>query len=490
MCSAKQTVTSVGIDIGTTTTQLIISRLTIKNTAPGCAVPRMEITEKEVLYRSGIHFTPLKDNQIIDAAGISRIVESEYLKAKLDPAQVATGAVIITGESAKKENAKNIVESLAGLAGDFVVATAGVNLESILAGKGAGAAAYSLNKHRITANIDVGGGTANIGIFQEGRVIDTACLNLGGHLIQLEPDKDKVIYIAEPARKVLKFLGIDLQVGERLNFGRLQVITDKMTECIVEAFSRQLPSELTRELLMTPPLTLSYPVEKIMFSGGVADYVYGDFVPVSVAQISNYGDIGPMLGWSIRRELVQAGISPEQPVETIRATVIGAGAHSVNLSGSTINVRNSVLPIRNATVISPFDGPVDLSIESLARDIDLAVGRVMYDGTPGFAALALTGPKEISFPAVQQLAAGIVRGMQRFVTQNHPLIIVLEKDCAKVLGQCIQPLLGESVGLVCIDQVLAREGDYIDIGKPLMAGRVVPVVVKTLVFEHGKQKLA
>ena len=202
----------MGIDIGTTTTQLVISRLTIKNIAPGSAVPRMEITDKEVLHRSDIHFTPLKDHDLIDAVAVARIVETEYKTAGLTPEGIDTGAVIITGETAKKENAKNILESMAGLAGDFVVATAGVNLESILAGKGSGAAGYSKEKHRVTVNVDIGGGTSNIGVFREGRTIDTACLNIGGHLIEIERNSDKILYIAEPARAVLRECGMPLVV--------------------------------------------------------------------------------------------------------------------------------------------------------------------------------------------------------------------------------------------------------------------------------------
>lgn len=167
--SPVQTIINVGIDIGTTTTQLAISRLTIENTAPASSLPRMEITKREVLCRSGIHFTPLKDRETIDAAAVYGIVEREYRAAGLTAARIDTGAVIITGETAKKENARDILDALAGMAGDFVVATAGPHLESILAGKGSGAAAYSGENHRVTANIDVGGGTSNIAVFREGR---------------------------------------------------------------------------------------------------------------------------------------------------------------------------------------------------------------------------------------------------------------------------------------------------------------------------------
>ena len=128
----------------------------------------------------------------------------EYRQAGVAFQDIDTGAVIITGETAKKENAKAILEALADFAGDFVVATAGPNLESVYAGKGSGAAAFSVEKHQIIVNIDVGGGTSNYAVFQEGQAIDTACLNIGGHLIEIEPGENRVRYIAEPAQKYYK----------------------------------------------------------------------------------------------------------------------------------------------------------------------------------------------------------------------------------------------------------------------------------------------
>lgn len=478
-----QTIISAGIDIGTTTTQLVVSRITIKNTAPGSSVPRMEITGKEVLYRSKIYFTPLLEHNIIDAEEVTRIVLEEYRAAGLTPDGIDTGAVIITGETAKKENAQKIVESMAGLAGDFVVATAGVNLESILAGKGSGASAYSREKHCVTVNIDIGGGTSNIGVFRSGRVIDTACLNVGGHLIEIEKGSDRITYIAEPARAVLRECGLIWQVGDRPGIEGLKAITRVMAKSIVESISSRELSEITRELLMTPPLRLDYPVEKVMFSGGVADYIYSDYQPIAVSQISLYGDIGPLLGWAVRDVLSASGTVPEKPGETIRATVIGAGTHSVNISGSTITVDESALPMRNVTVVSPFSGQVPGSPDEIAAAISRTVQRVVSDGSAQYFALALEGPPEISFAAVQNLADGIILGMEGFLVKGGPLIVVLQKDCAKALGQTLQIKLGRRGEIVCIDQVGVDEGDYIDIGKPIMGGRVVPIVVKTLVFE-------
>jgi len=192
-----------------------------------------------------------------------------------------------------------------------------------------------------------------------------------------------------------------------------------------------------------------------------------------------------LLGWAVREELSSAGIDPVKPGETIRATVIGAGTHSVNLSGSTITVREESLPLKNVSVISPFPEGIPESAELIAECVQRVVERVVSDGSTQYVALAMDGPEVVTFTAIQTLADGLIKGMAEYLGEGKPLIIVLQKDCAKVLGQTLQIRMGQSAEIVCIDQVRVDEGDYIDLGKPLMGGRVVPVVVKTLVFESS-----
>jgi len=273
--------------------------------------------------------------------------------------------------------------------------------------------------------------------------------------------------------------------GDRVHLSELKTITRTMAKSVIESITSLALADVTRELLMTPPLRLDYPVERVMISGGVADYVYSDFNPMSVAQVSQYGDIGPLLGWAVREELSSAGIDPVKPGETIRATVIGAGTHSVNLSGSTITVREESLPLKNVSVISPFPEGIPESAELIAECVQRVVERVVSDGSTQYVALAMDGPEVVTFTAIQTLADGLIKGMAEYLGEGKPLIIVLQKDCAKVLGQTLQIRMGQSAEIVCIDQVLVDEGDYIDLGKPLMGGRVVPVVVKTLVFESS-----
>lgn len=482
--SNRQRITSVGIDIGTTTTQLVISRLTIENTAAGTLVPRVEITKKEVVHRSQIYFTPLLDRDLINAVAVSGIVETEYAAAGLTPEQIDTGAVIITGETAKKENAKAIIEALSGFAGDFVVATAGANLEAIFAGKGSGAAAFSAQRHQVVVNIDVGGGTSNFAMFHEGKAVDSTCVNVGGHLIEFEPQSDRITFISDPAKLVLQATGQRLQVGERVIISQLRPLVKAMADCVVDVLRTPLLTGLTQELLMTPPLRLEQPIRKVMVSGGVADYVYAQQGPETMAEVTAFGDFGPLLGWELQESLVTAGFVLEKPNETVRATVIGTGTQSVNLSGSTIHVQEETLPLRNVLVVSPFAASIPAAPLEIAQVIKKEVTALQADLFEGSVALALKGPRTMSFADINILAEGLLMGMSDYLLESKPLILIIEADCGKVLGQCIAALANRPLEVVCIDQLEVEDCDYIDIGKPLMGGRVVPVVLKTLVFNR------
>ncbi|AET67288.1 ethanolamine utilization protein, possible chaperonin protecting lyase from inhibition [Desulfosporosinus orientis DSM 765] len=482
--STNQRITSVGIDIGTTTTQLVISQLTIENTASGSLVPHVEITDKEVIHRSQIYFTPLIDRDLVNAVAVSKIMESEYQAAGLTPDMIDTGAVIITGETAKKENAKAIIDALAGFAGDFVVATAGANLEAIFAGKGSGAALYSAQRHQVVVNIDVGGGTSNYAVFFEGKAVDSSCINVGGHLIEFEPSGDRITYISEPAKITLQATGQRLQAGERITLPQLRPVIKAMADSVVDVLQTTMPAGLTKDLLMTPPLKLEHTIRKVMISGGVADYVYASEGPANMEEVTAFGDFGPLLGWELKVALEAAGFVLEKPNETVRATVIGTGTQSVNLSGSTIHLQENTLPLRNVMVISPFISDIPETPQKIGEIVKNEILRLQVDHSEAVAAIAMKGPRTMSFADINSLAQGLLWGLEDYLCKDKPIILVIEADCGKVLGQCINALADRHFELICIDQVEVDNCDYIDIGKPLMAGRVVPVVLKTLVFNR------
>lgn len=472
---------SAGIDIGTTTTQMIISRLTLQNMAGRFAVPRVEITQKEILYRSAIYFTPLIDHHLIDAPAIAALLADEYRKAGYTPGEIDTGAVIITGETAKKENAEAVLAQLAGFAGDFVVATAGPKLEAIMAGKGSGAQAYSAKLKKTVINIDVGGGASNYVVFSSGKVVDTACINVGGHLIELEPLGNRVTYVAPPARKVIRECGFTIEPGQRVTYTDLKKVTDEMARAVIDVFAGSSTTGIVRELMMTEDMKKDYRLDTVIFSGGVADFVYaGEDRALTVEEVSRYGDIGPLLGVSLRKAVPESELSLAKPEETIRATVIGAGSQSLEVSGSTISVVEDLLPLKNVPVVKPFSGWAPADPEEVKNQVERCLAISGHDDTA--IALAIDGPADMSFNSLQSLARGLTASLTGELQKGRLIIIVLQQDCAKALGQTIKIMQPEYNSIVCIDQVPVEDGDYIDIGKPIIGGRVVPVIVKTLVF--------
>lgn len=477
-----EVVRSVGIDIGTTTTQLVISTLTVKNIAPGTLVPRMQITDKTVDYKSDIYFTPIKDHSIVDAPRIEELVRNEFVKAGVKPEEIDTGAVIITGETAKKENAKRISLQIAGLAGAFVVATAGGKLESIIAGKGSGASDYSKKNFCTVANIDIGGGTSNVGIFRNGKAIDSCCINIGGRLLQLEKNTGIVSHISEPMEAILKDCNINLRVKEQTDIKVMEQICARMAGVIQECISLKNLSGLSERLMMTKPLRLDYTIDAVMISGGVADYVYKDGFEANLSEVTQYGDIGPLLGQSISRLFTSKGLKLVKPTETIRATVIGAGVQTLDVSGSTILVADESLPLKNLPVMLPFAETIPADEVKIAAAVRETIDNFYEEDNLANLAIALQGNQYFSFADIQTIAKGIIDGAEKAINAKLPLIIVLEQDSGKVLGQSLKYLKPDA-NIICIDQIKVDEGDYIDIGKPIAGGSVVPVVIKTLVFE-------
>ncbi|MDN6128004.1 MAG: ethanolamine ammonia-lyase reactivating factor EutA, partial [Tetragenococcus halophilus] len=213
---ASEKILSVGIDLGTSTTQLVLSELTIENFASAFSVPRITISDKKVIYRSDVIFTPLLNETEIADEPIKKFVLAQYDKLDINKDDIQMGAVIITGETARKKNANRVLQALSGYAGDFVVATAGPDLESIIAGKGAGAQTYSEQNGNTIVNIDVGGGTSNLAVFKNGEVIDAACFDIGGRLIKVDSETQKVSYIAPKVQELIKEINCSIELGVKV----------------------------------------------------------------------------------------------------------------------------------------------------------------------------------------------------------------------------------------------------------------------------------
>ena len=440
----SETLRSLGLDVGTTTTQLVVSELSIENQAGAFAVPKLAITERKILYRSPVYFTPLVGQNLVDGAAIREIVEKEYAAAGINREDLDTGAVIITGETSRKENARVVLENLSEFAGDFVVATAGPDLESILAAKGAGAVEFSEKTGKTVLHMDIGGGTSNLALMENGKITATGCLNVGGRLLKF--DKTGEIIYVSPV----------LQDFER----NVQQIVDKLVQALEMAAGLRAPNELfehfwTDECAGGDGWLEKLPQEGLVisFSGGVADCIEKE------QEMLAFGDIGPALGKAIRQSRLCRG-EYRLGAQTIRATVIGAGCHSAQLSGSTVFYRNIQFPLKNLPVVR-ISSPSQ--IQKRLKELDTA------------AVLALEGFSSPSYRQIVELAEQIAKAIG-----NRPVYIALEQDMAKALGQAIALRLPKDRPCLCIDSVFLEEGSFLDVAAPV--GPALPVVIKTLIL--------
>lgn len=467
----REQMLSVGIDVGTSTTQLVFSRLIIENLASDFSVPRIEIVEKAVIYRSKIYFTPLVNQTRLDAPKIREIIQGEYEMAGIDQSLIDIGAVIITGETARKENAQEVLESLSGLAGDFVVATAGPDLESIIAGKGAGAHTYSKAHSTTVVNMDIGGGTSNLAVFSQGEIKDTGCLDIGGRLVKIDLNTHKITYIMPKIMELIAYHGLPLAVGTVASVENIWPLAQAMADILAMSVGTIPQNPIYQKLLTHKGLRLDEPIACISFSGGVADYIYGQDL---VSDPFLYGDMGILLGQAIKESILCQAFEVVQSSETIRATVVGAGSHTTEVSGSTITYSKDLFPIKNIPILK-----LNLVDEKgMGQEIREKLG---WFGTERVA-VGFRGLSNPSFKQISAYAKELVWGLEPAIQSGKPIIIVVAEDMAMVLGQAIRSLMGHEQDIVCLDGVQVEDGDYIDIGRPIAEGRVLPVVVKTIIF--------
>ncbi|EGO8243269.1 ethanolamine ammonia-lyase reactivating factor EutA [Enterococcus faecalis] len=472
---SKETLLTVGIDLGTSTTQLVLSELTVENFASAFTVPRISISDKKVIYRSDIIFTPLLNQSEIDAEPIKAFVAEQYRQAGIHKQDIQMGAVIITGETARKSNANNVLRALSGYAGDFVVATAGPDLESIIAGKGAGAQTYSETKRKPVVNLDIGGGTTNLAVFKDGEVIDTACFDIGGRLIKLD-QQQKITYIAPKIQEIINKKGLTLHLGDQATEQNLLPIISELVAVLENSIGLGTQSPFYQLLVTNHPLRKGEELPIVTFSGGVAD-----FLNTTSTNLFKYGDIGLLLGKYLRKSLIFSEKEVLESAETIRATVVGAGSHTAEISGSTIAYREQILPVKNIPILKLAQEDETLTVTELGQRIQEKLNWHRIEETPQIA-LAIRGMSNPTFADIQRYGQGIVEGLASLVAEQIPIIVMVDEDMAKALGHALSAHLPKDYPFICLDSVKVENGDYVDIGLPVAEGAVLPVIVKTLVF--------
>lgn len=461
---------SMGIDVGTTTTQIIFSEIIIENCSTSKYVFKNELVQKEVLYKSEIYFTPFINKSVIDFEKLKYIVENEFVKSGLKKEEISTGAIIITGDAARCGNAKEVLYAISDLVGKFVTVSAGADLEAVFSGYGSGACKISKEVKGRVLNFDLGGATTNISVFNCGEIEDAFAVDIGGRLISFD-DEGNIIYISPKIQFIIKKMNLKIEAGKRPDFKELIKLCYRFSTMLIElaGFSKLKMDTLK---LFIEHKNKKLPVDFITFSGGVAEYVYKDIDDINDNFIMFYKDIGPILGFCIKNTFKNYQDKIKQAEETISAKVIGAGNNSFILSGETVTFDETVLPLKNVQIIKPFQYETE-DYENLYDNLQSKLR--LYENTP--VAIAFKGPQCPTYNEIKLIAGQIIKICKN---RNLPVVVIVENDFARALGQKIKLEINDSKKVICIDKINTNNGDYIDICKNV--GEVVTVSIRTLTF--------
>ncbi len=465
---------SIGVDIGSSGTQVVFSRLLMRGPGEPLAM-RRQAKARETLYLSPVAMTPFIGERI-DADKLRGIVDRAHLAAGIMPDDVETGVVIMTGAAAARENAAAIMQVMAQECGDLVSAAAGDHMEAVLAAYGSGAVEQSRRELSRVLNVDVGGATTKFALVDAGRVVATAALGVGGRQMAVDLD-DRIVRLDASALAHARRAGVDWRLGAVAAKADMQRVAQAMADDIVAALAlRPLPEGLW----LTAPLPPLAGVDGVLFSGGVAEYVYH-------RETRDFGDLGWRLGRALRRHCDEGAIAwPLLPAgECIRATALGASEYSVQMSGQTscITSHAALLPRRNLPVLQPdfdFSGAIDAA--ALAHAI--GAHRALFDdGDPAReVALAFRWRGEPSYARIRAFAEGIAQGLSDRIVAGAHLYLMLEGDAAATLGAVLREDLAITNELLVLDGIVLRDFDFVDLGRIRMPSGMIPVTVKSLVF--------
>jgi len=467
---------SVGVDVGSSTSHLVFSKLVLIRDEHS-DTRRFNIEERDIIYEGRIIDTPFLDYNTIDIDRLTDFFKEEYKRAGVDPDDIQTGAVIITGESARKKNAKQIAEALSNDAGKFVAATAGPNFESIIAAMGSGAVARSKDLDKTVLSCDVGGGTSNIALIKNGEILSTSCIAVGGRILGVN-SAGKIWRINEPALKVMQYLGLNYKVGDHISKEDSKRIAGALAETLFEVIRGPAESVLARQLMLTDNLIFPSRIDEYIFSGGIAELMYG--------RVKSYDDIGHILADQINSLIPELNAAVIEPANKIRATVIGAGAYSLSISGSSGFMDDKIaFPIRNVPVIRVDIDRSKLSVEHIISRIKGSFQRFDLEEGQDIIALYFRDPVMASYPQLELFARSIEGALTNSIQNKIPIILIFDTDIACSVGSVIRRETDLKTNLLSLDELNLEEGDWIDIGQPLVAGQVFPVTVKSLVFHNS-----
>lgn len=475
---------TVGIDVGSATTHLMLSRVVLARFAQQLS-SRYAVIARRVVWKSPVVFTPYLDEETIDAAALRAYVDQSFGQAGVRPDELDTGVVLLTGTALYRHNAHAIADRLAHDAGPFVCAAAGHRLEAALAAHGSGAVALANRCSVTVVNLDIGGGTAKFALIADGAVRQTAALLAGSRLAAWDPER-RLVRVEPAGGLAAGQAGVELRLGERLSAPNADAVAAVLARTIVA----ELAGGETRPdhaLRLTRPFEPPAGDWVLMLSGGVAECIAADR-PV------DHGDLGPALGAALIAELAAAGLAERVRIapERLRATAIGVSQFATQVSGATVHVPGTLrLPLHDVPVVCPR---LDLSANPGAGAVASAVAAALAERSdePALAsqvALAVHWAGPPAHDRLRAVAEGITRGVAAGLPhlaaarEDAVVVVALDADLAASLGRVmVEEARWTGPALVCLDGLDVGELDFLDIGRPAPSGGGCPVVVKSLLF--------
>jgi ethanolamine utilization protein EutA len=438
----------------------------LRRTATG----RVELDCAEELYRSEMVFTPLLADDRLDLAQVERLLDAWLEAGHVKAGELFGGGALLTGLTAQKENAPALVRLIRRRLGDTLIATADDPcLESWLAFMGSCAELSRQYPEKAIVNLDIGGGTTNIALGQNGQVMRTGCLFLGARHVQVIPGTYRIVKLSTYARDLFDHLHIAAEPGADLTRSEVDaVLTFYLTllEAVctgqVEAFQSPIVKRLEQVPFQMPTDTQDVVVT---FSGGVGELVYRHLQGEPAT--THYGD----LGIDLARRITQSPIWTDslrhyRPRSGGRATVYGLLRHTTEVSGATLFLgAPALLPLADLPILGC------LRADATPSQISDVLALVRRSSRGGCVQVRLGGHE-----------ASMVRGLGQRISQvlqedafpaTHPLVLLVQENLGKVLGQYVTRWGALPLHLLVIDEVVLRDAQYVQIGAP--SDHVVPV---------------
>lgn len=468
---------TVGIDIGSSTTLFTVSRVEL-----ALVGSRYVPVERDVIFASDILLTPYQRSGLIGTDALRRFMEEQLAAARITPGQIDSGAVILTGNALERRNSRLVSEVFADLAGRFVVAAAGDDLEAMLSAFGSGAVSASLALPLPVLHIDVGGGTTKFAWCDNGKVTSTCAIRVGARVVSTDDD-GRVLHVTESGKQILKSLRRTLVRGDVLHEeDRRELaafVVDRIEDVIAGADTRAL-----RSLMLTAPLALRAKEFHLSFGGGVSEYIYA-------RETGDFGDLGPWIGDLLRRRILDAGRGLVETSRGIRSTVTGASQFTVQVTSQTVHISSeAVLPLRNIPIAVIDVGDLGDQFDSEEMRKAVIAGASAHGATlRQTIGIGLIWAGTASFRRLDAAAAGLVMAMVQTWSRNGLAVVVMDADIGGLVGDAVRRHLPTEIELVCVDGIESRHFDHIDIGPVNHATGVLPVVVKSLLFpsDTGEQ---